>query len=153
MRGLRRRFRLLKRNERGAAIVEFALVVPIFFLLVWAGLVLSRAYQRLGVLKGALREGARVAATFDAAGLTGGTAQSLAQSRARERVRIYAAGFGFSASEAAAVSAAVIVVGGVTNEVTVSVTNYPLFADLIGFNGIDAMLVSDTAVFRWERSP
>ncbi len=149
MRGLRRRFRLLKRNERGAAIVEFALVVPIFFLLVWAGLVLSRAYQRLGVLKGALREGARVAATFDAAGLTGGTAQS----RARERVRIYAAGFGFSASEAAAVSAAVIVVGGVTNEVTVSVTNYPLFADLIGFNGIDAMLVSDTAVFRWERSP
>ena len=149
MRGLRRRFRLLKRNERGAAIVEFALVVPIFFLLVWAGLVLSRAYQRLGVLKGALREGARVAATFDAAGLTGGTAQF----RARERVRNYAAGFGFSASEAAAVSAAVIVVGGVTNEVTVSVTNYPLFADLIGFNGIDAMLVSDTAVFRWERSP
>ncbi len=149
MRGLRRRFRLLKRNERGAAIVEFALVVPIFFLLVWAGLVLSRAYQRLGVLKGALREGARVAATFDAAGLTGGTAQF----RARERVRHYAAGFGFSASEAAAVSAAVIVVGGVTNEVTVSVTNYPLFADLIGFNGIDAMLVSDTAVFRWERSP
>jgi len=149
MRGLRRRFRTLKRSERGAAIVEFALVVPIFFLLVWFALVFSRAYQRLGVLKGALREGARVAATFDAAGLTGGTAQY----SARERVRAYTAGFGFSASDAAGVAAAVVVVGGVTNEVTVSVTNYPLFADLIGFNGIDAMLVSDTAVFRWERSP
>jgi Flp pilus assembly protein TadG len=145
MRGLRKRIQKFRRTERGAAIVEFALVIPFFFLLVWGGLVFSRAYQRLGVLKGALREGARVAATFDAAGFTSGVAQD----SARARIARYTTAFGFTAFNAASVN----VVGGITDEVTVSVTDYQLFNDLTGFFGLNSMEVSDTAVFRWERSP
>ena len=53
------------RRTRGAAIIEFALVVPILFLLVWGIISFSRAYQRLNALTASLREGARVASTLD----------------------------------------------------------------------------------------
>src|SRR4030095_10504931 len=57
-------FRFLKRT-RGAAIIEFALVVPILFMVVWGIISFSRAYQRLNALSSSLREGARVGSTLD----------------------------------------------------------------------------------------
>jgi len=141
MGGWRRRLRTFKRNERGAAIVEFALVVPFFFLLVWGGLVFARAYQRLGVLKGALREGARVGATIEPLNIVN------AQAIVRARVATYSTALGFP------IDVNQVVVPLVTTDVNVSVTNYPLFADLTGFFNLNAITVSDTAIFRWERSP
>ena len=137
MGGWRRRLRTFKRNERGAAIVEFALVVPIFFLLVWGGLVYSRAYQRLNVLTTSLREGARYGATLSV----------VDQDLIRQRVDSVASAFGYSALDVTQVFA--VLVG---DEVQVGVTNYLLFYDLQFFFGLDAIPVSRTAIFRWERS-
>ncbi len=101
----------------------------------------ARAYQRLGVLKGALREGARVGATIEPLNIVN------AQAIVRARVATYSTALGFP------IDVNQVVVPLVTTDVNVSVTNYPLFADLTGFFNLNAITVSDTAIFRWERSP
>jgi Flp pilus assembly protein TadG len=50
----------MKRGERGAAAVEFALVLPILLLLVFGIVEFSRAYHVQSTLSGAAREGVRV---------------------------------------------------------------------------------------------
>ncbi|MBL0170966.1 MAG: pilus assembly protein [Gemmatimonadaceae bacterium] len=140
MRWMRSRWRAFRNQQHGAAVVEFALVVPIFFLLVWGGLSFSRAYQRLNVLTGALREGARYGATLSA-----GTIGAVEDS-ARARITIYSTAFGFPV-DPNQVTAALV-----GNEVRVSVTNYPLFADLTGFSVLSTITVTRQAIFRWERS-
>lgn len=47
------------RRERGAAAVEFALILPVFLLLVFGMIEFSRAYNAQISLSGAAREGAR----------------------------------------------------------------------------------------------
>ena len=49
-----------KRYRRGQAIVEFALVLPVFLLLLLAAVEFGRAYLDLHLLTSAAREGARV---------------------------------------------------------------------------------------------
>jgi Flp pilus assembly protein TadG len=56
--------RLLRRNEKGAAIVEFALVVPLLLLLLWGIVDIGRAFYTLNNLASAVREGARSAAVM-----------------------------------------------------------------------------------------
>jgi Flp pilus assembly protein TadG len=56
--------RALRRNERGAAIVEFALVVPLLLLLLWGIVDIGRAFYTLNNLASAVREGARTAAVM-----------------------------------------------------------------------------------------
>jgi Flp pilus assembly protein TadG len=53
-----------KRNRRGAAIVEFALVVPILLLLLWGIVDIGRAFYTINNLASAVREGARTAAVM-----------------------------------------------------------------------------------------
>jgi Flp pilus assembly protein TadG len=55
---------LLRRNEKGAAIVEFALVVPLLLLLLWGIVDIGRAFYTLNNLASAVREGARSAAVM-----------------------------------------------------------------------------------------
>lgn len=50
------------RDEHGAAIVEFALVVPLLLLLLWGIIDMGRAFYTLNNLASAVREGARRAA-------------------------------------------------------------------------------------------
>ncbi|MBL0172258.1 MAG: pilus assembly protein [Gemmatimonadaceae bacterium] len=140
MRWMRSRWRAFRNQQHGAAVVEFALVVPIFFLLVWGGLSFSRAYQRLNVLTGALREGARYGATLDS--LTIGAVEA----SVRARITVYSTAFGYPV-DPSQVTAALV-----GNEVQVSVTNYPLFADLTGFSVLSTITVTRQAIFRWERS-
>jgi Flp pilus assembly protein TadG len=130
--------RALSRHDSGAAVVEFALVVPLLFLLVWAGLNFSRAYQRLNVLTGSLREGARYGATLPAA--------AFSQATVRTRVSSYSTSFGFPID----VNQVTVTLSGSPQSVTVSVTNYPLFANLTGFSGLSSVTVTRSAVFRYE---
>ncbi|HWQ33855.1 MAG TPA: TadE family protein [Blastocatellia bacterium] len=48
------------RTQRGQAVVEFALVLPVFFLLLVGIIFFARAFQLQQVLSGAAHEGARV---------------------------------------------------------------------------------------------
>ena len=51
-------------DERGAAAVEFALVVPVFMLIVFGMIDFTRAYYTQSAIAAAVREGARTAAVL-----------------------------------------------------------------------------------------
>jgi Flp pilus assembly protein TadG len=57
---LEKLFRSCRRKRRGAAVVEFAVVVPVFFLLVFGMIEYGRLVMVQQVLTNAAREGARV---------------------------------------------------------------------------------------------
>ena len=130
------RWRTLRRQERGSAVAEFALVLPVFCLIIWGALNFSRAYQRLNILTGSLREGARYGATLN----------PVDQGLVRTKISQYSTAFGFPL-DSSQVTASLV-----GNEVQVSVTNYPLFANLTGFNILSTITVTRMARFRWERS-
>jgi hypothetical protein len=127
----------LRRRERGGAVVEFALVVPILFLLVWGTLNFSRAYQRLNVLTAALREGARYGATMN----------PVDEDAIRIKVRNFSSAFGYPIDDTQ-----LNPLGLFGDQVEVGVTNYELFSDL-SFFGLSNIRVTRRAVFRWERAP
>jgi Flp pilus assembly protein TadG len=135
-----RRFRFA-RSTRAAAIIEFALVVPILFLLVWGILSFSRAYQRMNALTSSLREGARVASTLDS--LVTSPSQ---QQNVRSRIYNFSSSFGYPVD-----TSLVTVDGSSGTEVHVSVTNYPLFAGLNFVGGLSSITISRDAVFRCEQ--
>src|SRR3954462_108058 len=90
MRRMMRRLRGL-RNERGAALVEFALVVPILMMMMCATIDFGLAVYTLNNLTAAVREGGRYAAVIDQATWTAnsGAAAKLAVS---DRVYKYIVG-------------------------------------------------------------
>lgn len=55
--------RLWRRPERGQSLAEFALIAPIFFLMVFGIVDLSRAFQSYTTIQEAARSGARYAVT------------------------------------------------------------------------------------------
>jgi Flp pilus assembly protein TadG len=57
---LEKAYRLCRRNRRGAAVVEFAVVSPVFFLLVFGMIEYGRLVMVQQLLTNAAREGARV---------------------------------------------------------------------------------------------
>ena len=133
--------RFLKRT-RGAAVIEFALVVPILFLMVWGIISFSRAYQRMNALTASLREGARVASTLDS--LT-----ALASRRTQVRTHIYR----FSSAYGYAVDTALVTINAsnVSGDVQVRVVNYPIFSGLTFVGGLNSITVTRDATFRCER--
>jgi len=138
---MRRWLKRFRRRSDGTVIVEFALVVPILFLLVWGIISFSRAYQRLNSLSASLREGARVASTLDSLGsLTSRVTE------VRTKIRTFSSAYGFP------VDTALVTVDASTGfEVRVGVTNYPLFAGLSFVGGLSSITVDRAAVFRCER--
>lgn len=132
--------RFLKRS-RGAVIVEFALVVPIFMTLVWGIIMFSRSYTRLNALNSSLREGARYASALPAA----------LQHRDSVTVRVYqfSSAFGYPIDTSATALAVTFGAG----DVSVSVTNYPIFAGLSTLFGLSSITVTRAAIFRWEYAP
>ena len=131
------------RNTRAAAIIEFALVVPILFLLVWGIISFTRAYQRLNALTSSLREGARVASTLD-------SVVSLASRRTdvKSRVRTFSTAFGFTV-DTSQVTVDAATGGGA--DVRVRVVNYPIFTGLTFLGFLNSITVSREAIFRCER--
>jgi Flp pilus assembly protein TadG len=129
------------RQTRGAAIVEFALVVPILFLMVWGIISFTRAYARLNALTSSLREGARTASTLD-------SIVSFANRRTAIRTTI----FNFSSSFGYAVDTSLVTIDASSGvDVRVGVTNYPLFTGINFVGGLSSITVSREAVFRCER--
>lgn len=141
----RPKLRRFFRQTRGAAIIEFALVVPILFMMVWGIISFSRAYQRMNALTAALREGARSASTMD-------SVFSLANRRnqVKATIRNFSTAFGFP------VDTSLVTVNAVANgpgwDVNVSVTNYPIFAGINFIGGLSGITVSRQAIFRCERN-
>jgi Flp pilus assembly protein TadG len=130
------------RKTRAAAIVEFALVVPILFLLVWGIISFSRAYQRLNALTSSLREGARVASTLDSIVTLGGRTTTIKTS-----IRTFSSAFGYAVD-----TSLVTVDASSGTDVRVRVVNYPIFSGLSFVGGLSSITVSREAVFRCERN-
>lgn len=62
---------VMRRQERGVAMVEFAIILPLMMLLILGVTELGRALIRYNVLTKAVRDGARYAAAYALLGSTG----------------------------------------------------------------------------------
>ena len=92
---MRRLLTRSRRDEKGAELIEFALVVPILLLLV-AGIVdFGFMFQRYEVVTNAAREGARTA-----------TLPGYSQADVRQRVQSYLTSGGLSATPVIAIASA-----------------------------------------------
>ncbi len=136
------RLKRFARGDRAAAIIEFALVVPILFLMVWGIINFSRAYQRLNTLSASLREGVRYRSTL------ANPDTSWMRDSVCLRVYTFSSAFGFPID-----TSQIQVPASNTLDVRVRVTNYPLFSGLnfLG-NTLSSIRVTREAIFRWERS-
>ena len=138
------------RSERGAALVEFALVVPLLMLMMCATIDFGLAVYTLNNLTAAAREGGRYAAalpksTWD---LGGGTT---AQGMVRDRVYNYIVGMNNGLTADA--TKALITVSNpdaVTENITVQITGYPYkpVTPLSTILGLQTIYLNRRAVFR-----
>jgi Flp pilus assembly protein TadG len=128
-----------RRDTRGAAIIEFALAVPILMMMVFGIIDFSRAYYTLNQLTSSVREGAR-AASVDPNPVANAAA-------IRAIVKRYAAAAG-----SVALTDAQITVTQANGDVTVKVVDYPfkLITPLAGSIGIGTINMSQQATFRYE---
>jgi Flp pilus assembly protein TadG len=121
-----RRHRIARRllGERGAAAVEFALVVPVLLLLLFGIVEFSKAFNAQATLSAAAREAARTMALANDA------------TQARSAAVAAASSLGVGASSIAITPATCVADG--TSTVTVTVTYHQTFATgLLGGSGID----------------
>jgi Flp pilus assembly protein TadG len=82
-----RRFGAFRRSTAGAAVVEFALIVPVFTLILFAIIDFGRALWMQNVLVSALREGARKgAAAYNGSALDSGTTANGPRDRAAQYI-------------------------------------------------------------------
>jgi len=126
-------FRKIIIRQKGQALVEFALVLPVVIIILFGIMEFGHLLMTFNVLTGAAREGVRVAAvTAPDPGRVQGAAQNVLS--------------------AANISGAVITISGPNgfNEVTVTVQfNYtPLTGGIIP--GIGTMQISRSSTMRWE---
>ncbi len=95
----RRRHHLTRRGARGQALVEFALVAPLFFLLLFAIIDFGRYVYYVQIINNAAREGARYAIVHGSNSLcpsgppaSGSTACDPSGQRVKDVVRTFAIG-------------------------------------------------------------
>ena len=129
------------RRTHGAAIIEFALVVPILFLMVWGIISFSRAYQRMNALTASLREGARTASTLDSIVTVAGRRTAI-----RTTILNFSSAFGYAVD-----TSLVNIDASSGTEVSVNVVNYPIFSGISFLGGLSSITVSRDAIFRCER--
>ena len=137
------RLRKFIRNEDGAAVVEFALVMPVLFLVVFGIIDFGRAFYTVNNIVSAVREGARYGAILPAPDTPVGRREI------RDRVRRVSAPFGGDTIQDAQIQIEFL-----NDElVRVRVENYPFrpltpLADMLGF---ETWPITRQATFRWER--
>jgi Flp pilus assembly protein TadG len=136
---MRRTTRRILRRRRGAVIVEFALVVPLLFLIVFGIIDFSRAYAQLNNINSSLREGARF----------GAAQKNPTEAAVRAEV------LRFSSAWANPLDVSKVFCNCAGTNIEVYVTNYPItLPTLGGFLNIAGrqITVSRTVSFRWERA-
>jgi Flp pilus assembly protein TadG len=128
------------RNEDGAVILEFALIMPILAMIVCAIIDFSRAEYALNQLIGAVREGARTAAVLPNPGSSTGQIKSV--------VKNY-----YSLIDTSKVT--VLDSTATNGRITVQVVDHPfvLITPLTKIISKDTLFMTRSATFRWERGP
>jgi Flp pilus assembly protein TadG len=134
------------KDERGVAVVEFALVAPLLLILVFGIIDLGRAYSTLNQLAASAREGARLAAVLP------NPSSSSAEAQIRQTVKQ------FSLRQLAGPPVrddqiAVIFDKGLgTVTVAVRAYQFQLVTPLVGVVGLRTIPITRQATFRWERA-
>jgi Flp pilus assembly pilin Flp len=143
MRSVRGRCGKFVRDESGAAIVEFALVMPILALFLFGIIDFGRAFYTMNNLVSAAREGSRLAAVLAA------PLDPASQANIRTRVRNVAMPFG---GDSIVDSQIEIDFDG--QLVTVRIEDYPFrpLTPIANWAGWGELLMTRQATFRWERS-
>ena len=131
--------------RRGAVIVEFALVVPLLFLILFGVIDFSRAYSELNAINAALREGARYGSVLKSISVDPSVA-------VKAQVQQSAAVFGFKTLDMSKVT--VTTSGAPDYEyVTVTITAHPVPLPVIGrFLGLTPLTVTRSVTYRSERA-
>lgn len=135
-----------RREERGAMVVEFGLVVPILLLLVFGIIDFGRAYYTLNNLTSAVREGVRRAVVLE----------DPMSADAQKEIKDVVVNFSQPLSGPPMDPADVIVTmhDGTTPDARIEVQasyEMPLITPLVGQFG--PFTLTQRAVFRWERAP
>ena len=149
-RGVTRRYvpaslRRWARDERGAAVVEFAIVVPILLVLVMGIIDFGRMYAVAASLAAASRDGARMAATQT--DLSDATQLSAVKSRVVTAFEPLGGAALTSGNVAVALDA-----GATYVTVTVSGYTYEPITPIASLIGMGTITLSRKATFRWERA-
>jgi Flp pilus assembly protein TadG len=136
------------RSERGAALVEFALVVPILMMMMCATIDFGLAVYTLNNLTAAAREGGRFAAVQDPGSWTNGSAASSSVAR----VQKYIAGMSNGLDSAQTAALISVTKDPNTQQITVQITGYPYkpVTPLSPLLGIPTIYLNRKAIFRWE---
>jgi Flp pilus assembly protein TadG len=134
----------LRSEERGAALVEFALVVPLLMAMMCVIIDFGLALHTLNNLTSALREGARYGAVLRPEPVANDT-------RIRDRVTSYMSSYGRGTLASSAVTVAVETVGSVKNvRVTVANYTYTPVTPLAPLFGMGTVNFTRSAIYRYE---
>jgi Flp pilus assembly protein TadG len=152
---IRRRFRGVRgiRSERGAALVEFALVLPLLMIMMCAAIDFGLAVYTLNNLTAAAREGGRYAAILDgpAWAANGG---ATAQAAVRDRVYNYIVGMNNGLTPAQTKALITVSNPDGAGIITVQITGYPYkpVTPLANLMNLQTIYLNRRAIFRWERA-
>ena len=146
------RLRKFGTSDRAAAMVEFAIVLPVLLLIVFGIVDFGRALYTLNDLTAAAREGARKAAVQ----LPDPTTAAV-QTTIKSTVKAYVIAFGGDSLTDSGItvtfnpSAATATL----QSITVTIVNYPFkpITPLAGMIGLGTITMSPSATFRWEAAP
>ena len=131
------------RRRRGSIIVEFALIVPFLFIIVFGVIDFSRAYSELNAMNSALRESARLASVMKDPTAAG------SQSAVRKKAISISSVFGYSSLDTNRVT---LTTDTPTQYVTVTITAHPVPLPVLGkFLGLAPFTVTRSVKYRWER--
>lgn len=137
------------RGRNGSVIVEFALIVPFLFIIVFGVIDFSRAYSQLNAMNAGLREGARYASVLRESDLAGDPTAAV-----RAKVQQTAAVFGYNSVDPNLITLTYSPAPPAATEfVIVTVTAHPVPLPVLGrFLGISPFTVTRSVRYRWERT-
>jgi len=148
MRRIIRRMRGI-RSERGAALVEFALVVPLLMLMMCATIDFGLVVYTLNNLTAAAREGGRYGAVLSQ---TVWNNPAGAQDSVQTRVQNYIAGMNNGLTAAQVKALISVSKDPTTGIITVQISGYPYkpVTPLSTMLGLQTIYLNRRALFRWE---
>lgn len=137
------------KSEKGAALVEMAIALPLLLLVVWGMIDFARAYYTSNSLSTAVREGAR----FAAVQADPGASATAIMAKVKESFNAFGGDTILDAS-VVVYDSSTIPVGNERGKVTVQVKNYDWLSStpIEIFTG-GKITMTRQATFRWEREP